>query len=675
MQAGQKQIKNFFENTGGLNNTDSPFAIKDSNTTGGYNFDYVRTGGFQKSNAPFRINTSPDSQLRTLGIALYNTKNSVKTIIRAAGTKIQSVTTDGTFTDLSDDTLAASTDFLTADSTQPVVSSMFVSPIFDILWLAGGGMGVPVGVYSTDKVTQNGSVTPEGTITLTESGGGGSFLSVDTYFYAVAYQKAGTQALSNVSLDESITISATSNSVLINLALTNLDTTKYDQVFIYRSAAGGVTGFTTGDLIAQLDSSTTSYTDTGSYILTAQNIPRSGNIVLDNGQLDDTKTYNSMTVFKRRLVVAAESTIYLSDLNKPESWPAGNIITVPSGGKITGLAVIGFNTPGSASSNDEFLAIFKENELWVLTGTSLDDWELKFVDSTGCVGQPLIVSANGYMYFIDNRGIYLWDGASKPIYISRAIESYFSQNGDIEKATLPLGVGAFFKKQNHVTWFLPSISLGANKLILKLDLRLTLPQVSNTLGERILDGVFVPGKVGSGVFGGETFYYPTSSSQEEIFFTGDDAGYVYRQFYSVTGTSSNDYDFSYETRWTDLDVPGIHKQVEKVIAWVDNVGNWDLILDYWSDWKYGDDDKSSVSVTINSNTGGTVALWDIALWDQALWDGFTASPRKLVFNLGSQNRNNVQGEVFKFRFRNQNNSEPVVVNGFQVVYTNIGMRS
>lgn len=675
MQAGQKIVKNFFENTGGLNNSDSPFAIKDGQTTGGFNFDYVRTGGFQKSNAPFRINETPDAQLRTLGIGLHNTKNSIKTIIRAAGTKLQAVTIDGTFIDLTEDTTTASSDFLTPDTTQPVVNAMFVSPTFDILWEAGGGMTVPRGVYSDSKATQNGVTVPTGAIALTESGGGGTFLAIGTYFYAVSYIKASTQAQSNAVLDESLTLSSTSNSVLINLSLTNIDTTKYDKVYIYRSAVGGVTGFTAGDLIAQLDSSVTSYMDTGSYILTAQTIPRAGNVVFDNSELDATKNYNSMTVFKRRLVVASESTIYLSDLNKPESWPLGNVITVPSGGKITGLAVIGFNTPGSASSNDEFLAIFKENELWVLTGTSLDDWELKFVDATGCVGQPNIVSANGYMYFIDNRGVYLWDGAGKPIYISRPIEGYFAQDGDIDKANLSLAIGSFFKKQNQVIWFVPSVTLGQNKLLLKLDLRLTLPQVSNTLGERILDGVFTPGKVGSSVFGAETFYYPTSSSQEEVYFSGDDEGYVSRQFYSVTGFSANDYDFSYDTRWLDLDASGMHKQVEKVIAWVDNVGNWDLVLDYWSDWKYGDEDKSSVSVTINPNTSGNTALWDIALWDVALWDSFTASPKKIVFNLGSQNRNNVQGEVFKFRFRNQNNNEPIVVNGFQVVYTNIGMRS
>jgi hypothetical protein len=675
MQVGEKITKNYFESIGGLNNADSPFTVKDSQSTGGYNYDYVRTGGFKKSNAPFRVNSSPDSQLRTLGIGLYNTKTSTKTIVRSAGTKIQSVSTDGSFTNLTEDTAAASSDFLTSGSTQPVVSSMFVSPSFDVLWLAGGGMSVPRGVYSSSKVTKNGSATPTGAITVTESGGGGSFSTTGTYFYAVAYRKAGTLALSNADLDQSVTLSSTTNSVVINLSgLTNLDSTKYDKVYIYRSAVGGVTDFTTGDLVAQLDSTSTSYTDTGSYVSTAENIPRPGNTTLDNSELDSTKTYNAMTVFKRRLVVASDSTIYISDLNKPESWPAGNVITVPSGGKITGVAVIGFNTPGSASSNDEFLAIFKENELWVVTGSSLEDWELKFVDYTGCVGQPLIVSANGYMYFIDNRGVYLWDGAGKPLYISRPIEGYFTENGDLDKANLPYGVAAFFKKQNQVCWFLPSTSLGQNKLMLKLDLRLTLPQVSNTLGERVLDGVFTPGKVSAGVFGGSTFYYPTSSSQEELFITGDDAGYIYRQFYSVNGSGANDYDFTYDTRWLDMDAPGIHKQLEKVIVWVDNVGNWDLVLDYWSDWKTGSDDKSSVSQTINANTSGTLALWDIAQWDVAEWDDFTVSPKKLVFNIGSQNRNNGQGEVFKFRFRNQNNNQPVVVNGFQVVYTNLGMR-
>lgn len=673
--AGQFLQKDFFQNIGGLNNSDSPFAIQDGQATGGFNYDYVKTGGIKKSNAPSLLNTVANAQLRTLGLGLYNTKESVKTIIRAAGTKIQSTDLAGTFTNLTEDTTAVNNDFLVSGSEQSVVSSMFVTPNQDVLWLAGGGMTIPYGVASTTKVTKNGVTPPTGAISGLESGSGGEWSTTGNYRYAVAFRKATTQALSNVALDIQVAVTSITNSVVITLSgISNNDTTKYDKIYLYRSAVGGAEEFTTGDLVAEIASTATSYEDTGSYETTAENIPRAGNTILDNSELP-AGTYNYITVWKRRLVAVSKSTIYISDLNKPESWPIGNRITVPTGGAGTGVSVIGFNTP-TTTNTDEFLAFFKENELWTVDGTDLDDWELKFVDSTGCAGQPLIVSGNGYLYFIDNRGIYLWDGAAKPIYISRPIEQLFGEDGDLDKAQFNEGFGVFFKRQNEVIWYLPSGLLGQNKFMLKLDLRLTLPQVSNTLGERVMDGIFIQGKVTNPAFGGASFYFPTSSAQEEVLITGDDAGYLYRQFYSSVGITgnANDYSFTYDTNYLALGKAGITKQYNKVLVWVDNVGNWPLILDYWTDFRNQTSNKSSVSGTVNPNTSGDIALWDIAKWDVASWDGFTPAPICLVYNLGSQNQNNVQGEVIKLRFRNENNSQPITINGFSIIYSEIGLK-
>jgi hypothetical protein len=673
MQSGQKQLTHFFENVGGLNLTDSPFAIKPSQATGGYNYEYVKTGGFQKSLCPTRINSVADAQLRTLGLFLRNTKASAKSIIRAAGTKIQLTELTGTFTNLSSDAAAAGTDFLTAGSEQPVVGVMTTSPSVDILWLAGGGMTGIKGVPSDTQVTQNGVATPTGAISATDSGGGGDWATTGTYFYSVVYRKRSTQALSNAGLDISHVVGSTSNRVSISFSgLTNLDATLYDAIYLYRSAVGGVTGFTAGDLVAIVDSDEASYLDDGSSISESEVIPRAGNTILDNSVLPS-GTYKTLALFKRRLVTASGSTVYLSDLNKFESFPAGNTIEVPSGGEITGLAIISFTTP-SSTSTDEFLAVFKENELWVITGDDVDTWALKFVDSTGCLGQPLIVSANGYLYFIDNRGIYLWDGAGKPVYISRPIEDLFGATGKIDRSKLDVGFGCFFKRQNQVVWCLSNTDIGEQRYLLKLDLRLTLPSVSNTLGQRILDGVFLPGKVANPAYAGASFVFPTSSNQEDVYISGDDAGYVYRQFYSTVGVGADDYDFTYDTNYLDMGLPVVTKSFQKVIVWVENVGNWDLILDYWADYRASLEEKSTVPVTINSNTDGTVSLWDVAKWDEASWDSYMSQPKALVFNLNAQQGNNNVGEVLKLRFRNQNSDEPITVFGFTVVWTESGLR-
>lgn len=673
MQTGQKQLTPFFENVGGLNLTDSTFAIKSNQATGGFNYEYVKTGGIQKSLCPTRVNSVADAQLRTLGLFLRNTKTSAKSIIRAAGTKIQLTDLEGTFTNLSRDNTAAGTDFLTSGSEQPVVGTMTTSPSIDVLWLAGGGMDGLYGVPSTTKVTKNGTDAPTGALSTLESGSGGDWSTTGTYYYAVAYRKSSTQALSNAALDVAHTLASTSNSVVISFSgLTNLDATLYDAIYVYRSAVGGVEAFTSGDLVAIVDSDETSYTDTGSSLTEADLTPRAGNLLLDNSVLP-AGDYKTLTLFKRRLITSAGSTVFLSDINKFESFPTANVIEVPSGGEITGLAIISFTTP-SATSTDEFLAIFKENELWVITGDDLDTWNLKFVDSTGCLGQPLIVGANGYLYFIDNRGIYLWDGAGKPVYISRPIEDLFGVTGKIDRSKLYLSFGCFFKRQNQVVWCLSNTDIGEQRYLLKLDLRLTLPQVSNTLGQRIMDGVFLPGKVANPCYAGASFVFPTSSNQEDVYITGDASGYLYRQFYSTVGVAADDYDFTYNTKYLDMGLPAVAKTFEKVLVWVENVGNWDLILDYWADYRTNLDDKNTVATTINANTDGTVGLWDVAKWDQAKWDSFQSQPKALVFNLNASPYNNSQGEVLKLRFRNQNSDEPVTIFGFSVIWTELGLR-
>lgn len=664
-------------NTGGLNQSDSTFAIGDDQATGGYNYEYAMTGGIQKSLCPSRMNSVADAQLKTLGIGLRNTKSSVKSIIRAAGLKLQLTDLGGTFTNLTEDTLAAGSSFLASGSVQPVVNSMFITPTTDVLWMAGGGMSNIYGAYSDSKITANGATVPTGAFTATESGDGGEWLTTGTYFYAVAYRKASTGAISNTVLDLGYTVNTVTNSALLNFSgLTNLDTTKFDQILLYRSAVGGVEGFTTGDLVAEIDVTASSwanvYTDTGTSISESEIIPRAGNVLLDNSVLP-TATYKSICTWKRRLVTATGSTITISDLNKPESWPLTNTIVIPSGGEITGLAIISF-TP-NASSTDEFLAVFKETEVWVITGDTYTDWSLKFVDNCGTLSQSLIATANGYLYFIDNRGAYVWDGVGKPIYISRPIENLWGTDGKLDRSKLSQGACAFVKRQNEVVWYLSHNDIGEQKFIIKLDLRLTLPSIKAPLGERMIDGVFLLGKTNDPVYSAAAFIFPTSSNQEFVIVTGDDAGFVYRQFYSSTGVGANDYDFTYDTKHLDFGSPNIVKQFYQVVVWAENLGNWPLYLDYWTDFKSSEAEKSTVGLTINPSSAADTSLWDVGQWDVAQWDNYAARPKRLVFNLAAAPANNNQGGVLKLRFRNQSSDQPITIYGFGVSYANQGTRT
>ncbi len=669
-QQGQLLQADFFSNTGGLNVSDSPFAVGDDQATGGNNFDYIRTGGFRKRYGHEKVNDAANAVTQTLGVHLYNTTAAAKTVIRATDTQIQVVDLSAeSFTALTEDTTAAGSTFASSGSEVAIVGSQFNTATTDVLWLAGGGMASLYGVYSTSKITKNGVPAPTGTISSNVTLTGGSFASTGAYKYAVAFRKTGTQALSNAALDISATVANTTDTVTITLSsISNVDTTKYDKIYLYRSAVGGSSSFTTGDLVAMINTGTATYADTGTSTTSSTNVPRAANTTLDNSELA-TATYKVVTTYKRRLVTASNSTLYLSDLNKPESWPTGNVITVPSGGNITALGVISFVTP-TTSAIDEILVIFKERELWVLTGDTLSDWSLKFIDNVGCPAQAVVTTANGYLGWLDNRGIYLWDGSGKPIYCSRPIEALFQDDGDIDKSKLTQAWAQFSRKNNQIIWCLSHKAYGENKFQIKLDLRLTLPRVGQNLMGRIVEGVFTTDYTTFSLYNGTSLIPP--SETDEALISGDDSGYLYR-LYKGHSDASSGISFTYETKFLDFGTPGTAKRATKVIAWVDNIGDWKLYLDYWSQYRTAAADKSSREQVINVANVSNIALWNVGYWDQAYWDDYTSKIVGLVFNLDGHNNNN-EGDCFKFRFRQESADNPVTINGFSVIYSELPVR-
>lgn len=579
---GQLEQADFFDNIGGTNLADSVFKIADNQAAGGFNFDYTLTGGFRKRLGPSLINTVADTELRTLGLGQYSTAQGSKTLIRAAGTKLQTFDPSApSFTALTKDT-AVDADPFASGSTQSVGFVQFNNGSSNILWGTGGGATLPVGAVSTTEYTANGMAEPVGALgTTVTPADAGNFAATGDYAYAIAYHKASTGVLSNVALDDIATIASTSDSVTITLTgLSGLDTTLVDEIYIYRSALNAADGFTTGELIAQIPSTDTSYTDRGDYLETAANIARAGNVLLDNSTLPS-GTYNVSTLYKRRLVTAQDSTVYISDVNKSESWPLTNYITVPSAGKITALAVISFTSP-QAQTLDEILVIYKEREMWVITGDDYTTFTLKFIDQVGCIDQNLVVLANGFLSWIDFRGVYLWDGTSKPIYCSRLLEPLFRKDGDLDKVKLGLGTGEFLRKENLVVWYLSSKIYGEQKFTIKLDLRLTLPRIEQTMTGRNIDAVLLQDTLAFPVYAALS-HIPQNGS-DEMMVLGDDAGFCY---YASNGTSDagEGIEFAYLTKPLAMENPNVQKLFHTVVAWVEDVGTWDLTLDYWSNFR------------------------------------------------------------------------------------------
>lgn len=651
----------YMQNSGGLNLTDSPIVMQDNQATGqSYNYDYIKTGSISKVLGASALNAIANTQLKTLGLATYHAvSDDSRTAVRTAGTKIQTFdTTDGTFSNKSSDDAVPVSDFLEVASTQPVVFAPFNTTDGGTqLWMAGGGLA-SLYAYTGTSVTKTGATSPTGSIGITVNPlSTGTFAAVGTYYYGVQFRKRSTQVLSNLSLDDAATITNTSDTVTIDLStITNIDTTKFDEILIYRSSVGAASGFTVGSLIAELTSTATSYTDDGNSIADSQNIPRNGNLILDNSVLP-TNTYKYVTSFKRRLVTASGSTIYLSELNKPESFPLVNVITIPSGGPITALGVIGVPSEYTTGA-DEYLCIWKERELWVLTGDDADTWSLLFVDKTGCAGQSLVVPFNSFVSWITYSGIYIWQGRGRPVRVSRPIGAIFEADGDLDKSQLKYGYACQYEKGNQILWRVSHRTKGSNKLTIKMDTRLTALAAAENMQNPEVDGVF------SFDYDSNSYYAMCSfrpATLDEMILSGDDTGFVYQMFSS----SSVAVSFDYETKPLDMGNPAVTKFFKRVVAYVEKLTPNDLTLFYWGDYRIRDEYASKVSASMSPQKGTQPALWDIALFDIAMFDDYYPDISPIEFNLHS-NENNNTGTSLKLRFEQFDAGAPVRIHGFAI---------
>lgn len=665
--------QDYFENTGGLNITDSAFVVADNQATDGYNFEYLKTGAIRKSLGYAKINTSADAQTRSKGMGILNPVSGSIVPLRAAGTKLQTVNVStGAFTNVTQDTAAVNSDFFTT-STQPVIFQTFNTTSKDTTVCVGAGVSGPIAyVGTTNKVTYLGVAEPTGSALSLSAGSSGGTIPTGTYFYAVALRKTSTGNISNATLDNSVAVTL-GQKVTITLPTVS-DQTLYDKFYIYRSAAGGVTGFTTGVLVATVNTSEASYLDNGTDLTTTDFVPREGLADLDNSP-PVSGTYNCVAMYKRTLVLATGSTIYFSDLNKHESYPIDKYITIPSGGAITALAVLAFSSP--YQSTEEILCVFKNNEMWLISGSGaydsdlgIYDYELKFLDSVGCAGQSLVINTGGFIAFIDYRGIYMWNGSGKPTYVSRPLESAFQNDGDIDKSKLIYGFGVFFRKFNQIIWFLSHKIYGDNKLALKIDLRLTSPTITQNIINVISDAVFTSEKRSDSMFAGVT--YLPSDTLDETFLTGDDAGYVYNM-YNVYNEAGDAISFSYTTKWLDQGSRGVAKRYNKVVVFVEEVGDWDLTLKYSANYNPFDANSSQITETLSPTETNASGLWDVAIWDVGFWDQANNKIRAISFNLNSNNNAN-EGDSLRLTFSQSGADQPVIIYGFSIYYDEIAVR-
>lgn len=146
----------------------------------------------------------------------------------------------------------------------------------------------------------------------------------------------------------------------------------------------------------------------------------------------------------------AQSTVYWSGVNDITEWTPGtaqsDFQVVPDGGPITGLA------------GGEYGLVFQESAISIFSyvGTPVIFERRKFSDALGALTHGGIVQAGKLVFFLSNRGFYLYnDGELRPIGQDRVDRTFFAQYSVAEiKVSLR---AAIEPNLNLVIWSMPGM--------------------------------------------------------------------------------------------------------------------------------------------------------------------------------------------------------------------------
>lgn len=702
---GQFTVEDFFSNGGGLNTSDSPFSVSHDSVADGVNFEYVAEGAFRRRLGHTRLATA-DTLTRSLGLGLWDKPGSARQVIRAAqlGTaagKLQVIdpTTYAPTALTSDEASPSSNVFPALAETTPVTMSMFNSPASGVLWASGANATNLYGVYSSTKFTANGSSAPvsggtPGSFTITGASGG-TWPATGLYAkYMATFVKASTGAESNGTVigASNGAIATSADKVALTFGsgvLTAPDTTKYTKMRIYRyvqySAFTDNLPFTGGDLIAEIaltgtfssitvndlgtTPATTSTTNAVTFV-TSATVPNAGFTIQDNSVLPS-GTYNVVTTWKQSLVTASGNTVYISDTNKPESWPLSLRFNVPSGGDIQALAVVAATSVTSAVI-DTYLMIFKQNEVYVLQGTpdpvDTSGLTLNFLDSVGAVGPAATVYAEGSTFWVSSRGIYAWNGNGKPLCISRPIKDKFLVSGDIDQQYAKQVWGIYKPDTQHVVFCLSSKAYGENKLILKADLKRVNHNQTDLLNNAQADGVITQEIMPSTAYAGLA-YFASATSLTQSWLYADSLGYLWSMYVAIVD-STQTQPFSYTTQFLHLNTPFINKKLHKVLVYFKNYGPVTTTCNLWSDWRFQPSDATAL--VYDSNISGVVptsSLWGFMTWGSGQWSSSSSVKiETMTFNSKNVDGNDV-GTSFRLQLVNTTSNLPIEILGYSVYYT------
>lgn len=186
-----------------------------------------------------------------------------------------------------------------------------------------------------------------------------------------------------------------------------------------------------------------------------------------------------ITTYKGRIWVAKGSTLYYSALGKYDDFTTAN-----DAGYINDFHT---NTDVITALGEykDFLAIYKKNQVYLLSGTSSDDFAVQLFADKGTKAHSSLMNVDNRQYFLSNGGIFSLEeaGVLMQIHVGSEISERIKPEFDkFDETRISESICLHYEKRNQMWFFIPYTdnsyfnTIWINDYVLKLWYKRVVPQ-------------------------------------------------------------------------------------------------------------------------------------------------------------------------------------------------------
>lgn len=282
----------------------------------------------------------------------------------------------------------------------PISGDVGMAVVGGTLYISSESDSFPMVRYNGDNVAKASSAAPTSACTATESGSAGNIADGDVT-YKITYLSADGHESQPSEASASITLTGSGSQVDLSSIPNDTDSDRSGKNVYRRGPSSTAYRF-----VANISASATTYTDNtadadlGS-ILEETNtaFPSCARLWEHDNRLFGCINGTDIT------------TLFVSNEFEPWYCPESPDTTDPTQGvRITvntgGLPLIGGCTHGG------YCFVFTAEGVYLLQGTSADDYRVERVANAGCADMETIVSLRDYLFWLGVDGVYRWTGES-----------------------------------------------------------------------------------------------------------------------------------------------------------------------------------------------------------------------------------------------------------------------